>query len=224
MEAPHHLLVVDDDPRLAHLLSRYLKDAGFWVSVVEQAHHAQDALALFQFDLMILDIMMPGISGLTFLENNQGKPMPPVLLLTAQGGIEDRVKGLKLGADDYLVKPFDPRELILRIQAILRRIPLSKIDPFFGGIAFDKTQGLLFRGDVQIPLTISEHRLLQLFLAHPGEALSRHFIASHLGEGVNPRTVDVQVNRLRQKIEPIPSHPRYLQSLRGQGYVLRPTP
>ena len=123
MEAPHHLLVVDDDPRLAHLLSRYLKDAGFWVSVVEQAHHAQDALALFQFDLMILDIMMPGISGLTFLENNQGKPMPPVLLLTAQGGIEDRVKGLKLGADDYLVKPFDPELLRNVLREIARPRP-----------------------------------------------------------------------------------------------------
>lgn len=215
-----HLLVVDDDKRLRSLLSRYLKDESFWVSTVESVPEAEHALKIFCFDLIILDVMMPEISGLTLLQHRPPQ-MPPVIVLTAQGDLEERIQGLALGADDYLVKPFDPRELSLRIQSILRRTQKHTTRISFGPLCFDPCQDILYKGDTLVGLTLSERKMLRFFLDHQEQTLSREQIASALGEAVSLRTVDVQINRLRQKIEPVPSQPRYLQSMRGQGYRLR---
>jgi two-component system phosphate regulon response regulator OmpR len=215
-----HLLVVDDDSRLRLLLSRYLRDEGFAVSTVESVSEALKAFGLFTFDLMVLDVMMPEISGLALLENPPAH-CPPIILLTAQGSVEERIEGLALGADDYIAKPFEPRELSLRIQAVLKRTRKEKARHSLGGLSFDVNRGLLFKGETALPLTVGEQKLLSFLITHQGSVLSRERIAAALGEGVSLRTVDVQINRLRQKIEPTPSQPLYLQSLRGLGYRLR---
>ncbi len=224
MSHAHHILVIDDDQRLATLLARYLTDAGFLVSAVHHVENARNALACCLFDLLILDIMMPEICGLTFLAETRPKERPPVLLLTAKNSVDDRIHGLSLGADDYLAKPFDPREFLLRVQAILRRAPSKShgVTYSFGLLVFDSVQGTLRRGETHVPLTVTESKLLSLLLQYVGTPVARTFIAQELGQGLNPRTIDVQVNRLRQKIEPFPSQPRYLQSVRGQGYCIRP--
>ncbi|MGL6187942.1 MAG: response regulator, partial [Holosporales bacterium] len=216
-----HLLVVDDDSRLRSLLSRYLRDSGFLVSTVESVSEAEKALEFFFFDIIVLDVMMPGVSGLSFLENSNTSLLPPIILLTAQGGVEERIRGLSLGADDYVVKPFDPRELVLRIQVLLKRTSKGLESVSFGPLVFNKKTEILAKGDQIILLTFSEKKLLRFLLDREGTPLSREEIGAALGDAVNPRTVDVQINRLRQKIEPFPSQPRYIQSLRGQGYVLR---
>ncbi len=216
-----HLLVVDDDSRLRSLLSRYLRDSGFLVSTVESVSEAEKALEFFFFDIIVLDVMMPGVSGLSFLENSNTSLLPPIILLTAQGGVEERIRGLSLGADDYVVKPFDPRELVLRIQVLLKRTSKGLESVSFGPLVFNKKTETLAKGDQIILLTFSEKKLLRFLLDREGTPLSREEIGAALGDAVNPRTVDVQINRLRQKIEPFPSQPRYIQSLRGQGYVLR---
>jgi two-component system phosphate regulon response regulator OmpR len=229
-DAPH-LLVVDDDARIRNLLSRYLADQGFRVTVAEDAAAARRALAAFAFDLIVLDVMMPGESGLDLTESlrREGRDVP-VLMLTAAGSPDDRVAGFERGADDYLPKPFDPRELTLRIRTILRRAaPAPAAAPGapvqLGPLWFHPDKGELRGADPSQRLTPGEAALLAALARRAGEVLSREEIAAALGTPeAGERAVDVQVTRLRRKIEPDPREPRFLQTVRHRGYVLKPGP
>ena len=222
-----HLLVVDDDARLRDLLRRYLSDNGFRVTAAADAQQARAHLVSFDFDLIVLDVMMPGESGLGLtraLRNEaKGSAAVPVLLLTAMAEPEDRINGLEQGADDYLVKPFEPRELLLRIRNILQRRPLPADAPppdiRFAGYRFDLARSELFRDDEPVRLTTAESALLASLAERAPQPVSREELAQFSG---NIRNVDVQVTRLRRKIEPDPRNPRYLQTVRGTGYALRP--
>jgi two-component system, OmpR family, phosphate regulon response regulator OmpR len=220
-----HLLVVDDDSRLRELLRRYLSDNGFRVTVAADVVEARANLASFAFDLVVLDVMMPGESGLDLTRALRGEGRVPVLLLTAMAEPEDRVNGLEQGADDYLSKPFEPRELVLRIRNLLQRRPASDADRReirFGGCRFDVARGELFRGGDPIRLTAAEAGLLASLALKVGEAVSREELSLSAQFIGNVRNVDVQMTRLRRKIERDPRFPRYLQTVRGTGYVLKP--
>jgi two-component system phosphate regulon response regulator OmpR len=223
----HHLLVVDDDARLRELLRRYLFENGFRVTVAADAGEARANLASFAFDLIVLDVMMPGESGLDLTRALRAAPAPPVpiLLLTAMAEPEDRVNGLEQGAADYLAKPFEPRELVLRIRNILeRRGAPGAAERIlrFGVFRFDIERAELFRGDEIVRLTAAEAGLLSSLAAHAGEAVSREDLSQSATFGGSIRNVDVQMTRLRRKIEPDPRYPRYLQTVRGTGYALKP--
>ncbi len=221
-----HLLVVDDDTRLRELLRRYLVEQDFRVTVAADAEEARDKLATFAFDLIVLDIMLPGDSGLDLTTELRRVSRVPILLLTARGEPEDRIAGLERGADDYLPKPFEPRELVLRIRTILRRVPQALppqlAEVRFGPLTFDPQRRLLRRGDEEIRLTTAEAELLTALARKPGVPMSREELGRQADGDGNSRTVDVQMTRLRRKIEPDPRFPRYLQTVRGRGYVLRP--
>jgi two-component system, OmpR family, phosphate regulon response regulator OmpR len=224
-----HLLVVDDDARLRDLLRRYLSENGFRVTVAADAAEARANLASFAFDLIVLDVMMPGESGLDLtgaLRANRHTPRLPVLLLTAMAEPEDRINGLERGADDFLAKPFEPRELVLRIRNIIERRGIADeaaADALrFGGFRFDLARGELFRGAEMVHLTAAEAGLLSSLAARAGEAVSREDLSQSAQFGGNIRNVDVQMTRLRRKIEPDPRYPRYLQTVRGTGYALKP--
>jgi two-component system phosphate regulon response regulator OmpR len=228
-DAPH-LLVVDDDARLRALLQRYLTEQGFRVSAAPDAAAARQALAAMAFDLLVLDVMMPGESGLSLAEalRREGQEVP-ILMLTARGAPDDRVAGFEHGADDYLGKPFDPRELALRIRTILKRAAPPSTGPTapspvqLGPRWFDPERGELRGPDGTVRLTGGETALLQALARRPGEVLSREEIATALGTPeAGERAIDVQVTRLRRKIEPDPREPRFLQTIRHRGYVLRP--
>ena len=227
-ELEPHLLVVDDDARLRDLLRRYLSENGFRVTVAADVKEARANLASFAFDLIVLDVMMPGESGLDLtgaLRGNGKSPRLPVLLLTAMAEPEDRINGLEKGADDFLAKPFEPRELVLRIRNIIERrgIPDEMVRAIrFGGFRFDLARGELFRGDEIVHLTAAEAGLLSSLAARAGEAVSREDLSQSAQFGGNIRNVDVQMTRLRRKIEPDPRYPRYLQTVRGTGYALKP--
>jgi two-component system phosphate regulon response regulator OmpR len=223
----HHLLVVDDDARLRELLRRYLFENGFRVTVAADAGEARANLASFAFDLIVLDVMMPGESGLDLTRALRAAPAPPVpiLLLTAMAEPEDRVNGLEQGAADYLAKPFEPRELVLRIRNILDRRGApepAERNLRFGLFRFDLDRAELFRGDEIVRLTAAEAGLLSSLAAHAGEAVSREDLSQSAQFGGSIRNVDVQMTRLRRKIEPDPRYPRYLQTVRGTGYALKP--
>ena len=223
-----HLLVVDDDARLRDLLRRYLSENGFRVTVAADAAEARANLASFAFDLIVLDVMMPGESGLDLagaLRTDDRNPRLPILLLTAMAEPEDRVNGLERGADDFLAKPFEPRELVLRIRNIIERRgtadePVRTVR--FGGFRFDLARGELFRGGELVHLTTAEAGLLSSLAARAGAAVSREDLSQSAQFGGNIRNVDVQMTRLRRKIEPDPRYPRYLQTVRGTGYALKP--
>ncbi len=220
-----HLLVVDDDSRLRELLRRYLSDNGFRVTVAADVVEARASLASFAFDLVVLDVMMPGESGLDLTRALRGEGRVPVLLLTAMAEPEDRVNGLEQGADDYLSKPFEPRELVLRIRNLLQRRPAADADRRevrFGGCRFDVARGELFRGGDPIRLTAAEAGLLASLALKAGEAVSREELSLSAQFIGSVRNVDVQMTRLRRKIERDPRFPRYLQTVRGTGYVLKP--
>ena len=224
-EAQRHLLVVDDDARLRRLLQRYLTEHGHHVSTAADVQEAKAALKNFAFDMMILDVMMPGQDGVSFTTELRERTDLPILLLTARGEVEDRVNGLAVGADDYLVKPFDPRELLLRIATILRRAPPAAPEPQqlrFGSLTFDAQRQQLRRGDEVVHLTDAELSLLQILAERPGLAVSRHELGEQSRIRGSERAVDTQIARLRRKIEPEPHQPRYLLTKRGEGYVLRP--
>ena len=224
------ILVVDDDARLRALLSRYLAENGFRVSTAEHAAEARDRLRYLQPALMVLDVMMPGEDGLTLTGSLRREARDlPVLLLTARGAPEDRIAGFEAGADDYLPKPFDPRELVLRIRAMLRRAPppaasgpASGPVPL-GPLLFDADRGEL-RGPAGIVrLTGGEAALLTALARRPNQVLSREDIAAALSmDEAGERAIDVQVTRLRRKVEPDPREPRFLHTVRGRGYVLKP--
>ena len=223
-----HLLVVDDDTRLRELLRRYLSEQGFRVTVAADSGEARAKMASFAFDLVVLDVMMPGESGLALTRDLRGRgaiKQLPVLLLTAMAEPEDRVNGLEHGADDYLVKPFEPRELVLRIRNILVRrgrgeAPRTAIR--FGAFRYDPARGELLRGADPVHLTAAEATLLASLAAQPGAAVSREDLSQSAQFTGNIRNVDVQMTRLRRKIETDPRFPRYLQTVRGTGYVLKP--
>jgi two-component system phosphate regulon response regulator OmpR len=225
-----HLLVVDDDERIRSLLQQFLVQDGYLISTAENAKQARILLTGIEFDLIILDVMMPGQDGVSFtgelrnLGNNT-----PILLLTARGETEDRIKGLEVGADDYLPKPFEPKELLLRINAILRRMPDLKEDKMipktldFGNLRYNVARNELWDGENQVRLTTTESQLMKIFTSALGEPISRADLVMSLGRDVSlaqDRAIDVQITRLRRKIELNPSQPRYLQTVRGAGYML----
>ncbi len=223
-EPARHILVVDDDARLRRLLQRYLTEYGYHVTTAAEASEAKAALKNFAFDLMVLDVMMPGQDGISLVTELRAATDLPVLLLTALGETEDRVNGLSAGADDYLVKPFDPRELLLRIGTILRRMAATPSDqPLrFGPFTFEAGGQDLRRGDQRIHLTDAERSLLQILAAQPGLAISRRELGQRSRISGSDRAIDTQIARLRRKLEPDPRRPRYLLTKRGEGYVLWP--
>lgn len=223
-EAPAHILVVDDDDRIRTLLKRFLTDNGFIASLAADGEEARQLMASVEFDLLIVDVMMPGISGFDLTEKIRAASNVPILLLTARGLPEDRIAGLERGADDYLSKPFEPRELLLRVNALLRRARPQSRDRqtlVFGDCTFLPGRGELRRGDTLIRLTSGELALLRALAQKPGEAILRSTLAEQTAS-VMERSVDVQVTRLRKKIEADPRTPIYLQTVRGVGYALMP--
>lgn len=219
-----HVLIVDDDTRIRELLSRFLRENGYRVTVAEHAADARNKLANFAFDLLVLDVMMPGENGFDLIKALRTDSDVPVLMLTARSDISDRLKGLELGADDYLGKPFDPKELLLRIGNILRRaVPASATPPLeavkFGPFTFSLGKGELRSGAEAIRLTERERDILRVLAVAPEGIVPREALAES-GSGANERTVDVQINRLRRKLEADPSDPQYLQTVRGVGYRL----
>ncbi len=221
-----HLLIIDDDERLRYLLSKYLTEHSFAVSTVASAKEARQLLKSLQFDLMVVDIMMPGETGLELTKSlTQEGLRIPILLLTARGEVEDRIQGLESGADDYLAKPFEPKELLLRIRSLLKRANQSKpaimqnevqIGPFH----FNKAKGKLRKGTDNIPLTQTEADLLKVLATNLGTYLSRESLAEMMELQGSSRTIDVQITRLRKKIEDDPKNPKFLQTIRNKGYVL----
>ncbi len=219
-----HLLVVDDDDRLRSLLREYLAREGFRVTTAADAAGARRLLDSLSFDLLVLDVMMPGEDGFSLTRWVRGRSRAPILILTARGLPGDRIEGLTLGADDYLAKPFEPQELVLRIEAILRRAgerPES-LRLSLGAYAFDVARSQLMEGGQPVRLTEGEARLLKRLAQSANMPLERGELADE-ADGLG-RAVDVQVTRLRRKIEPDPQNPRYLQTVRGVGYMLAPDP
>lgn len=220
-----HLLVVDDDARLRDLLRRYLSGNGYRVSVASDAAEARALMKSIAFDLLIVDVMMPGETGLELTQSVRSHSHVPILILTARGEPADRIAGLEQGADDYLPKPFDPRELLLRCGALMRRAappPAAAIREIrMGDAVFDPERGELRRKGKPVRLTSSEAAMLKLFSAHAGRPFSRADLCTRLGVALE-RSIDVQVTRLRRKIEEDPKLPLYIQTVRGVGYVLVP--
>lgn len=228
MSAEIHILVVDDDARLRDLLKRYLTAEGFRITTAADAEEARSRMKAYQFDLLILDVMMPGESGLELTRDLRKQDKVPILMLTAMGQTEARISGLEAGADDYLSKPFEPRELVLRIQSILRRLPdqddlLLETVIKLGDYIFDVERQVLSRDETPVRLTTTEVALLTALASQPGEVMSREDLAERCKLSGQDRTIDVQVTRLRRKIEADPRSPQFLHTVRGRGYVLRPT-
>ena len=223
MTSSPHILIVDDDTRIRELLSRYLKDKGFYVSTAKDAAEARQRMGDFSFDLMVLDVMMPGETGIEYATKLRQDSDLPILMLTAMGEAEDRISGLESGVDDYLTKPFEPKELLLRIHAILKRSQKTKAEQQsipIGQLRFNPENGQLYKGNETIYLTQSEASLLAILTKNIGQPVTREMLAEAMGTGINERSIDVQITRLRQKIEPDPKQPRYLQTVRGAGYTL----
>jgi two-component system phosphate regulon response regulator OmpR len=219
-----HVLIVDDDTRIRSLLQRYLAGNGYRVTVAGNAEEARARLKGLTFDLIVLDIMMPGESGLSLTESLRKTLDVPILLLTARGEPQDRIAGLEVGADDYLAKPFEPKELLLRIQTIIRRTrPEEKTgrEIKMGACIYNLHRKELTRNERPVHLTTAESTLLDLFAHNPGRIFSRTELCENTGAGLE-RTVDVQMTRLRRKIEEDARAPLYLQTVRGKGYMLVP--
>ncbi len=222
-----HILIVDDDTRLRELLRKYLTENGHFVTVAANAAEARKKLEAMAVDLIVLDVMMPGEDGLSLTRWLRAQSNPvPILLLTAMGETEDRIQGFEAGADDYLPKPFEPRELLLRISSIVRRVP--KIDApveavlHLGRFSWHVERAQLECDGEMVHLTSAERELLAILAATVGQAVSRDDLAVRMGTTATPRAVDVQVTRLRKKLEDDTRMPRYLQTVRGVGYMLRP--
>lgn len=229
--ADAHILIVDDDERIRSLLQKFLSRNGFWVTAARDAAHARKLLGGLEFDLIVMDVMMPGEDGLTLTFDLRKKLETPILLLTAKGETNERIMGLEAGADDYLSKPFEPKELVLRINAILRRVPIEQIvaEPpktmQLGDVRYDVTRGELWSGEDLVRLTATESALMRIFSVTPHTPISRAKLVEDLGRDTGQaqeRAVDVQITRLRRKIEADPKSPRYLQTVRGAGYMLAP--
>ena len=216
-----HILVVDDDKGIRELVKEYLDQNNFITSVAKDAEDAAKKIRLIKFDLIILDVMMPGKSGLEFLRENKKKLDTPIILLTAKGEPTDRIEGLETGADDYLSKPFEPKELILRIKNILNKTNVNKDkrEIEFGSVKINLNKMLIFKNNKQIKMNNTEKKIFEKMLSYPGKVFSRESIGK-LIEVDKERSVDVIITRLRKKIEDSPKNPKYLQTIRGKGYVL----
>lgn len=226
-----HLLVVDDDQRIRTLLQKFLARNGFLVTGARDAAHARRLLSGLEFDMLIIDIMMPGEDGFSLTQDLRRTLTTPILLLTARGDTDDRIKGLEMGADDYLAKPFEPKELLLRVNAILRRVPKKDVivEPpktlQMADVRYDVSRSELWRGDERVRLTATENALMKIFASRAHETISRAQLVVDLGKGdgsAQERAIDVQITRLRRKLEADPKQPRYLQTVRGAGYMLAP--
>ncbi|NOD33252.1 MULTISPECIES: response regulator [unclassified Ruegeria] len=226
-----HLLIVDDDERIRDLLKKFLMRNGFLVTAARDAAHARRVLSGLDFDMIVMDVMMPGEDGVSLTKSLRETHSTPILLLTAKGETEHRIAGLEAGADDYLAKPFEPKELLLRINAILRRMPETPAEEtaakilYLGPIRYDIERGEMWQGEDPVRLTATESQLMKIFSAQPGEPISRAKLVEDLGRDkgqAQERAVDVQITRLRRKIEQDPKQPRYLQTVRGAGYMLAP--
>ncbi len=226
-----HLLIVDDDERIRDLLKKFLMRSGFLVTAARDAAHARRVLSGLDFDLIVMDVMMPGEDGVSLTRALRETHTTPILLLTAKGETEHRIAGLEAGADDYLAKPFEPKELLLRINAILRRMPEAPEQDIaakvlhLGPIRYDIERGEMWQGEEPVRLTATESQLMKIFSAQPGEPISRAKLVEDLGRDkgqAQERAVDVQITRLRRKLEQDPKQPRYLQTVRGAGYMLAP--
>ena len=216
-----HILVVDDDDGIRDLVKQYLIQNNFVVTTANSAEDASEKIRVVKFDLIVLDIMMPGKSGLEFTIENKNSLNTPIILLTAKSEASDRVKGLEIGADDYLPKPFEPKELILRIKNILNKTKLKNkkrvID--FGDIRIDLNKHIIFKEKKEFKINNTEKTILEVMINSPGKTFSREEIGS-ITNLDKERSIDVIITRLRKKIEPDPKNPKYLQTLRGEGYVL----
>ena len=226
-----HLLIVDDDERIRVLLQKFLVRNGFLVTAARDAAHARRILSGLDFDMIVLDVMMPGEDGVTLCADLRQERETPILLLTAKAETNDRIAGLEAGADDYLAKPFEPKELLLRINSILRRVPPSEAEAavpkvlHLGPLRYDMERGEMWNGEDLVRLTATESQLMKIFSATPAEAISREDLVDRLGRSggqAQERAVDVQITRLRRKLEADPKQPRYLQTVRGAGYMLAP--
>jgi two-component system phosphate regulon response regulator OmpR len=221
-DAPH-LLVVDDDRRIRDLLSRFLSNEGYRISTADSAAMARAKLSSLSFDLLVLDVMMPGENGFDFARDIRKSSAVPILMLTARDGAESRITGLEIGADDYVAKPFEPRELALRIANILKRAKPAATPPpesvRFGPFVYHIARAELRRGEEAIRLTDREREMLTVLASAPGETVPRAALAGN-GGSLNERAVDVQINRLRRKIEVDPTNPLFIQTVRGTGYRL----
>ena len=216
-----HILVVDDDDGIRSLVKKYLNENDYLVTTANNAEDANEKISIIKFDLIILDIMMPGKSGLEFIQENQKKLKTPIILLTAKGQANERVEGLEVGADDYLPKPFEPKELILRIQNIISKTKIK--DPKrvieFENIKIDLNKQLIIKKDVEFKINNTEKKILENMINSPGKTFSRDDIGS-LIDLDKERSIDVIITRLRKKIEIDPKNPKFLQTIRGAGYVL----
>jgi two-component system phosphate regulon response regulator OmpR len=214
-----HVLVVDDDRRIRELLKKFLSEHGYRVTAAPNATTARSRIEALEFDMLILDVMMPGESGMGLAASLRARSDLPILMLTARAESSDRIAGLELGVDDYLAKPFEPKELLLRMENVLRRRgPALRQEVVIGECVFHRVRGELRRGGEPVKLTTRERDMLRLLAQAPGRAVSRDELAVVGGGGT--RSVDVQVNRLRRKLEPDPKHPVFLQTVRGEGYAL----
>ena len=216
-----HILVVDDDDGIRSLVKKYLNENDYLVTTANSAEDANEKINIIKFDLIILDIMMPGKSGLEFIQENQKKLKTPIILLTAKGQANERIEGLEIGADDYLPKPFEPKELILRIQNIISKTKIK--DPKrvieFENIKIDLNKQLIFKKNVEFKINNTEKKILENMINKPGKTFSRDDIGS-LIDLDKERSIDVIITRLRKKIEIDPKNPKFLQTIRGAGYVL----
>ena len=216
-----HILIVDDDDRIRDLVKEYLNQNNYLVSTAKDANNAFEKTKIIKFDLIVLDIMMPGKTGLEFTKENKQKINTPILLLTAKGEPSERIEGLEIGADDYLTKPFEPKELILRINNILSKTKSSEIKRIieFGNIKIDLMKLFIYKNDQSLKINNTEKLILEKMINYPGKIFKREEIASLIDLN-KERSIDVIVTRLRKKIEENPKSPKYLQTIRGEGYVL----
>ena len=216
-----HILVVDDDEGIRSLVKKYLNENNFLVTTAKNAEDATEKIEIFNFDMIILDIMMPGKSGLQFIKDNINKILTPIILLTAKGTADERVEGLEIGADDYLPKPFEPRELLLRIKNILKKTKDKNYKKVvqFSNIEIDLNKLIILKNKEEFKINVTEKIILEKMINNPGKTFSR----VEIGKLINldkERSVDVIITRLRKKIEIDPKNPKFLQTLRGSGYVL----
>ena len=226
-----HILIVDDDERIRNLLQKFLLRNGFFASIARDAAHARRLLSSIEFDMIVLDVMMPGEDGLSLTIDLRKTLATPILLLTAKSESNERIMGFEAGADDYLTKPFEPKELVLRINSILRRMPKDDINLALpttiqmGAVRYDLSRGELWDNNALVKLTATESALLRIFSVNLHNPVSRPKLVEDLTKNGVPsqeRSVDVQITRLRRKLEVDPKMPRYLQTVRGAGYMLAP--
>ena len=216
-----HILVVDDDDRIRDLVKQYLNEKNYLVTTAIDAEDAQEKVKIIKFDLIVLDIMMPGKNGLEFTKENKNNLYTPIILLTAKGEAEERIRGLEVGADDYLSKPFEPKELVLRIKNILNKTKSKNINRLikFGNVKVDLSKHLILKDEKEFKINSTEKTILELMINSPGKSFSRDEIGKIIKID-KERSIDVVITRLRKKIEEDPKNPKYLQTLRGEGYVL----